>query len=42
MAERATALLGLVFPLIMAGFVRPDVTKGLRMLKANLEGAGGG
>jgi uncharacterized protein YndB with AHSA1/START domain len=29
--------LSLVFPLIMVAFIRPDVNKGLRMLKANLE-----
>ena len=27
----------IVFPLIMAAFIRPDVTKGLANLKANLE-----
>jgi uncharacterized protein YndB with AHSA1/START domain len=37
-APKPGGLLGLVFPLIMAGFIRPDVQKGLRMLKANLEG----
>ena len=29
--------LSIVFPLIMAAFVRPDVNKGLAKLKANLE-----
>lgn len=29
--------LSLVFPLIMAAFIRPDMQKGLRMLKGSLE-----
>ena len=29
--------LSVVFPLIMAAFIKPDVNKGLAMLKANLE-----
>ena len=29
--------LSVVFPLIMAAFIKPDVNKGLRNLKANLE-----
>lgn len=29
--------LSVLFPLIMAAFIRPDVNKGLRNLKANLE-----
>ena len=29
--------LSIVFPLIMKAFIRPDVQKGLRLLKANLE-----
>ena len=29
--------LSVVFPLIMAAFIKPDVNKGLSMLKANLE-----
>ena len=36
-APKPSGLMGLVFPLIMAAFIRPDVQKGLRMLKANLE-----
>lgn len=45
MAGRSTAMdvpkpgfpLSVVFPLIMAAFIRPDVQKGLGNLKANLE-----
>lgn len=36
-APRPGFPLSVVFPLIMATFVRPDVQKGLRNLKANLE-----
>jgi hypothetical protein len=36
-APKPGGLLGLVFPVIMAAVIRPDVQKGLRMLKANLE-----
>ena len=36
-APRPGFPLSLVFPVIMAAFIRPDVNKGLRILKANLE-----
>lgn len=36
-APKPGGLMGLAFPVIMAAFIRPDVQKGLRMLKANLE-----
>lgn len=34
---RPAGALGLVFPVIVAALVKPDVAKGLRNLKANLE-----
>lgn len=36
-APKPRGLLALVFPLVAAVFIRPDVQKGLRNLKANLE-----
>ena len=36
-APKPSFPLSLVFPLIMAGFIKPDVQKGLNKLKANLE-----
>jgi len=38
-APRPPFPLSVVFPLIMAAFIRPDVEKGLRNLKAALESA---
>lgn len=34
---RPGGVVGLLFPLLVRGFVRPDMTKGLRMLRANVE-----
>jgi uncharacterized protein YndB with AHSA1/START domain len=31
---------GAIFPLFLGGFIKPAVNKGMKMLKANLEGAG--
>jgi len=38
-APKPSFPLSVVFPLIMSAFIRPDVQKGLRNLKANLEGS---
>lgn len=38
-AARPTGLLRLVFPLVFRLFIDPEVSKGMRMLKANLDGA---
>ena len=31
---------GAIFPLVLGGFIKPAVGKGMKMFKANLEGSG--